>query len=234
MTMIIIPGKISFKFSATSLLTLASGILMLMWVSSCSFSEARAKKLFQQSKGKVYDIIIVPGVPLENGKWDRTMKARVYWSKFLFEKGIAKNIMYSGSAVYTPYYEGKVMALYAAAIGIPEDHIFIESKAEHSTENIYYGYYKAKQLGFNSIALASDPFQSKQLRSFARRRLGKDVGIIPIVFDTLKAMEPLMTDPTLNFETAYNKNFVSIKKRQSLWKRLKGTLSYNIDKKAYK
>ena len=81
-------------------------------------------KMYDKAKTVTYDVIIVPGVPLKDGKWDRTMKARIYWSKFLYDKGIAKNIMYSGSAVYSPYYEGEVMVMYAEAIGIPKEHIY--------------------------------------------------------------------------------------------------------------
>lgn len=207
---------------------------VILTIVSCSFSEKNTRRMLANASGKSYDMIIVPGVPLQNGIWDRTMKARLYWSKYLFDKGIAKNIMYSGSSVYTPYYEGEVMALYAAAIGIPKEHIFSETKAEHSTENLYYGYYKSKKLGFNKIALATDPFQAKQLRSFAKRRLSEKVDIIPIVFDTLRIMEPIMTDPVIDFQKVFNKNFISITERQSFWKRLKGTMSWNIDKKAYK
>ena len=209
-------------------------IIIITTCLSCSFSEKKALHMFARSSGKTYDMIIVPGIPLRDGVWDHTMKARLYWSKYLFDKGIAKNIMYSGSSVYTPYYEGEVMALYAEAIGIPKEHIFSETKAEHSTENLYYGYYKSKKLGFNKIALATDPFQSKQLRSFAKRRLSERVDVIPMVFDTLKVMEPSMTDPVIDYQKAFNKDFVSITERQSSWKRFKGTMSWNIDKKAYK
>lgn len=208
--------------------------ITIVIASSCSFSESKSRKIFTRSSKETYDMIIVPGVPLENGTWSRTMKARVYWAKYLYDKGIAKNIMFSGSSVYTPYYEGKVMALYAEAIGIPKEHIFSETKAEHSTENLYYGYYKSKKLGFSKMALATDPFQSKQLKSFAKRKLDKPVAIIPMVFDTLKMMEPMMTDPAIDFQQAYNKDFVDLKKRESGWKRFKGTMSWNIDKKAYK
>jgi len=200
----------------------------------CSFSSRTAKKLFAEAEKKQYDVIVVPGVPLENGKWSRTMKGRIYWSKFLYEKGIAKNIMYSGSAVYTPYYEGMVMAMYAEALGIPREHIFTETRAEHSTENIYYSYYKAKQLGFKTIALASDPFQTKSLRRFVRKKLSSDVDVIPFVVDTLKVMEPAMTDPVIDYEQAFDKNFKSIKERESPWRRLKGTYGKNIDTTAYR
>jgi len=190
--------------------------------------------MYESASAKTYDVIIVPGVPLENGQWSRTMKARVYWSKYLFDKGIAKNVMYSGSAVYTPYYEAEVMALYAEAIGIPKEHIFSETRAEHSTENLYYGFYKSKKMGFKKIALATDPFQAKQLKSFAKRKLSERVDVIPIVFDTLRAMEPMMTDPKIDQEKAFKPGFESITQRESWWKRFKGTMSWNIDRDAYK
>src|SRR5436190_21832411 len=137
-------------------------ILSLVWMNaSCSFSSKTTLKYFKKAEKQQYEMIAVPGVPFRGSDWDSTMKARVYWSKYLYDRGIAKNIMYSGSAVYTPYYEAKVMALYAIALGIDSVHVFTETKAEHSTENIYYSYKKARKMGFQNIALASDPFQTK-------------------------------------------------------------------------
>lgn len=201
---------------------------------SCSFSEKTATKYYNTNKGIQYDIIAVPGVPFNPPNWDSTMKARVYWSKFLFDKGIAKNIMYSGSSVYSAYYEGKIMALYAEAIGIPREHIYTETKAEHSTENLYYVFAKSKKLGFTKIALATDPFQAKQLRRFAKKKINKDVGIIPFVIDTMETMRPFMKNPVIDYQQACNPNFVPLPKRQSFWKRLWGTLGKNIDYNAYK
>src|SRR5690606_41288538 len=173
------------------------------------------------------------GIPFENGKWDRIMKGRIYWSKYLFDKGIAKNIMYSGSAVYTAYYEAEIMAMYAKAIGIPQKNIYTETKSEHSTENAYYGYKKAQQLGFDRIALASDPFQTKLLGRYVRKNVNPGVALIPMVIDTMEAIEPAMVDPEINYQAAFKPNFVSIKERQSFWKRLRGTLRGNIDTTAY-
>jgi uncharacterized SAM-binding protein YcdF (DUF218 family) len=200
---------------------------------SCSFSAKTSESYYKKATSKTYDMVAVPGVPFTESGWDSTMKARVYWSKYLFDKGIAKNIMYSGSSVYSPYYEAEIMALYAIAIGIPKENVFTETKAQHSTENLYYVYLKSKKLGYTNIALATDPFQAKQLRRFAHVRIHKDVGIIPIVFDTLKAMQPYMTNPKIDYVQAYNKNFVSIKSKESFWKRLRGTMGKNIDYNAY-
>lgn len=200
---------------------------------ACSFSKKTTEKYFNKAKNQQYDIIAVPGIPFYEPDWDTTMKARVYWSKYLFDKGIAKNVMYSGSSVYSPYYEGEIMALYAIALGIPKEHVFTEIKAEHSTENLYYVYLKSKKLGFTKIALATDPFQAKQLRSFAKRKINSAIDIIPFVIDSLKSIQPFMINPSIDYKQAYNKDFISLKKSKSLWKRLKGTLGKNIDYKAY-
>jgi uncharacterized SAM-binding protein YcdF (DUF218 family) len=207
--------------------------LILLIFNSCYFSHKATQKYFDKSKSKVFDVIIVPGVPLENGQWSKTMKGRIYWSKYLYDKGIAKNIMYSGSSVYTPYYEGEVMALYAEALGIPKEHIFSETRAEHSTENIYYSYKKAKKMGFKTFALASDPYQTKTLKRFTRKKVNAEIAIIPMVVDTMKVIEPSMTDPVIDYQKAFNKNFISLKKRESYIKRLRGTMGKNIDKRLY-
>jgi uncharacterized SAM-binding protein YcdF (DUF218 family) len=220
--------ELFLKKSSTLLFLLFLGFLLIY---GCSYSNKTCQNLLKESIGEKYDIIVVPGVPLENGKWSRTMKARVYWSKFLYDKGIAKNIMYSGSAVYTPYYEAEIMALYAEAIGIPKEHIYTETKAEHSTENIYYSYKKAKKLNFNRIALASDPFQTKQLKKFTQKKVSRDVRFIPIVFDSLRVMN--MIDPVIPIEKAFAENFVALPERESFWKRLKGTLGHNLNKDFY-
>lgn len=220
-------------FKIRHLLTFIGASIFVLVFSSCSFTTKTSQKLYDQAKTKTYDMLVVPGIPLEDTlMWSRVMMGRVYWAKFLYDKGIVKNIMFSGSAVYTPYYEGKVMALYAEALGIPAANVFSEIKAEHSTENLYYSYKKAKKLGFNTVALASDPFQSKQLRSF-RTRLSRSIGIIPFVIDSLKVIEPNFIHPTIDFNKAYMKDFVSIKQRESWWKRLKGTIGWNRDKNAY-
>jgi uncharacterized SAM-binding protein YcdF (DUF218 family) len=202
---------------------------VVVFLNSCMYSKKAARELLKESQLKVYDVIIVPGIPLEDGKWGKTMKGRIYWAKYLYDRGITKNIIFSGSAVYTPYYEGMVMSLYAEALGIPAGHVFAETSAEHSVENVYYSFVKAKALGFKKIALASDPFQTKSLSRFTRKRISKDVAMLPMVTDTLEMLEPTMIDPVLNFEKAYKKDFISIKEREGFFKRLRGTMGRNIE-----
>ncbi|MEO6303214.1 MAG: YdcF family protein, partial [Bacteroidia bacterium] len=100
-----------------------------------------------------YDAIIVPGIQFYEPAWDRILQLRLLWAKHLYDKGIAKNIITSGSSVYTPYVEARVMAEYLVAMGIPREKIIIEDRAEHSTENLWYGFKLARKKGFKAVAL---------------------------------------------------------------------------------
>ncbi|MBX3242433.1 MAG: YdcF family protein [Chitinophagaceae bacterium] len=213
----------------------AGALLFSTLICSCSYTGKATKRLLTEAeKSAPYDIIIVPGYPFENGQWDRIIKGRVYWSKYLYDKKITRNILFSGGAVHSPYYESEIMRMYAIALGIPAENIFTELKAEHSTENVYYGYKKAKKEGFSKIALASDPFQTKMLRSYTKRRVSRSIALIPMVVDSMKLIEPAMIDPIIDFEKAYKANFIPLKKRESFWKRLRGTIRGNIDTTAYR
>ncbi len=177
------------------------------------------------------DAVIVPGIPFKNSNWDSVMKARVIWSWVLYKNGIAKNIIYSGAAVYSPYKEAIIMGLYGQKLGIPAEHIFYDTSARHSTENVYYSYLVAKQLGFKSIGLATDPFQSFLLKGFTRRRFKTPIYHIPFVTDTLKAYNYL--HPKINPKPAKVSNFESITQKESFFRRLRGTFGRDIDWSQY-
>ena len=208
-------------------------LIILLSFNSCTFSKKECRELLENAMKKKYDVVIVPGVPFKNGKWSYIMKGRVYWSKYLYDKGITKNVIYSGAAVYSPYYESKIMALYAEKIGIQKENIFIDTLAQHSTENVYYSYKKARSLGFERIALASDPFQTKMLKRFTRKVVSPDVGLIPFDADTLLAMQPEMIDPEIDYQKAFVKDFISLPQRKKFLERFKGTQGKDIDTSAY-
>ncbi len=172
-----------------------------------------------------YDVIIVPGYPHKPGNVDPLVKCRVYWATYLYKQGIARNIIFSGSAVYTPYVESVAMAMYAQGLGIPEENIFVETQAEHSTENLYFSCKLAEEKGFKSIALATDPAQSSFLKSM-QSKFGINIDYLPVVSDTLDTM--FMIDPVIDDGKARAENFVSLPDREGLYKRLKGTRGHRI------
>lgn len=185
----------------------------------CSFKRYAHKSYKQATKDKPYDVIIVPGVPYEKEETTSIMKMRILWAKHLYDSGYANNIIFSGSSVYSPFYEGIAMKLIADSLGIPPAHTFAEIKAEHSTENIYYSWKLAKEKGFKKIALATDPFQSRMLKNFARKYC-PGVKNIPVIYPMLDMKTPL---PLIDTTACYNENFVSLREREGFWKRFQGT-----------
>jgi len=203
-----------------------SFIALLMVLASCSISQKRSVEILRQAEASApYDAIIVPGVPHDGQHWQRTMLMRVRWSEFLYEKGITKNMIYSGDAVYTQYSEAKIMASYANAIGLPDARVFVDTNAEHSVENVYYSYRIAKAQGFTRIALATDPFQGKSMRKFIKKH-ELPIDLLPILFDTLSTLDH--SEPTIDPQQSIQPNFVSIKDRQGFFRRLGGTLGKEI------
>lgn len=197
-------------------------VVVLLW-----YMKINAQQEFARNKRKApYDAIIVPGYPYKGSNWHDIMKVRVLWSKYLYDEHIAKNIIFSGAAVYTPYIESRIMKLYAIELGIPEDHIFTEEKAEHSTENIYYSFMLARDNGFNKIAVATDPFQGAFLKVFNRKKQF-NLDFLPVNLGLIKNLQNL----TLNIDasSALVNDFQSIKDREGLVKRWKGTLGKNIE-----
>jgi len=214
-------------FSATLL-----GILVLYFF-GCVTPKKGPKKAYTNAESiKPFDAIIVPGVPFNGTMWDSVMKGRVLWSYILYRNGFAKNVIYSGAAVYSPYKEAIIMGLYAEKLGIPAEHIFYDTEARHSTENVYYSYLLAQKQGFKTIALATDPFQSFLLRGFTKRRFSTHIYHLPFVTDSLKAYTNL--NPKIDPAPAEVSDFVSITEKESLWQRYRGTLGKDIDWKKYR
>lgn len=200
----------------------------MLVVLQLSFTARRCRSYYKEARNHTYDMIIVPGIPFNGKKWDFIMKGRIYWAKYLFDEGIAKNIMFSGAAVHTSWMEGKTMALYAEAIGIPKENIFTEDQAEHSTENVFLSYKKSLELGYKKIAFASDPVQSKVLRKFIIKKVSEEIALIPIVYDRLEIIENQMIDPLIDQSKTFVKDFTPLKERERFRKRVNGTLGRNI------
>jgi uncharacterized SAM-binding protein YcdF (DUF218 family) len=207
-------------------LAFALVVIASLFFISCSSPE----KLYHKArKAAPFDVIIVPGIPFTNQDWSSNiMKDRVMWSYFLYSRGIASHVIYSGSAVYSPYVEGKIMALYAIRMGIPDSVVFSETKAEHSTENLVYSCRLAEMLGYKKIAVATDPFQSASLQTYAwDSRIG--VTFIPIVKDSLVSFysdSVIQINPSAAFVT----DFVPLPERESTIKRIFGTLGLNMNR----
>lgn len=204
---------------------IAIAAVLAILVNSCMNRSARLS--FERLEASApYDAIIVPGVPFKNRAWSEVMKMRVHWAVHLYKRGTAKNIIFSGSAVYSPYVEARIMALYAEQLGVDKAHIYTEERAEHSSENLYYSYRIAKDNNLDNVALATDPFQGSFLEGFAKKIKLDDMGFLPIVFDTLGTLD--LTTPTIDPTTAYVEDFEAITVRENILVRFQGTMGKYI------
>ena len=219
------------KFFRHKLVRFLLWVHVLLFIAFTSFffymkSETRAT--YEQALTKApYDAIIVPGYPYKDG-WHQIMRDRVYWSVYLWKKGVTKHIIYSGGAVYTPYIESVIMKQYAVKLGVPEGLIFTETRAEHSTENLYYSHQLTTKRGFNTVALATDPVQSYFLSSYADDR-PFGVEFIPIQYDLIEERKNLNVN--INPDVAFKDDFVALPDRENFWKRFQGTLGKNVEDK---
>lgn len=204
-------------------------IIACVVLGHCTFQHYATASYEEGKKAIPFDAVIVPGVPFEDTSMNIIYKARVLWAKHLYDSGFTKNIIFSGSAVYTPFIESRTMKLYAMALGVPEERIFTEEKAEHSSENIYYGWKLAKQLGFKKIALATDPYQSGLLKGLIKEYT-PGVMSLPIQFEKINAREKTL--PVIDPSSAKVNPFVALPKREGFWERFRGTMGKRVKAEA--
>lgn len=159
-----------------------------------------------------YDVVIVPGTPYDSSKVSPLYKARLLWAIQLYEKGIARNIIFSGAAVHNGYIEAQTMKIMADSLGIPNENTFVENRALHSTENIAYGIELAVQLGFRKIAVATDPFQS----GYLSRKLKKTtwpVALLPFNINDMPLFY-ISPVPKIDATSARVEKFIPLEKRE--------------------
>jgi uncharacterized SAM-binding protein YcdF (DUF218 family) len=214
------------------LLKLITIAFIAFFITNACGSQKYARKEYEKAKKEApYDVIIVTGLPYGTAQEPGLIfTARMLWSKYLFDHHITKNIIYSGAAVSTPYYEGKLMKIMADSMGIPSDHTFSEIKAEHTTENVYYGMKMAKKMGFKKIAVAADPFQIKMLGKFLKVRC-ENMTPIPIIYDSVihdrKTYQTLLPKIDLRGAAA-DSSYVRLSDRQAFSERWRGTRGKHI------
>lgn len=204
----------------SALLLTVSGVLFFLHLKHVGTEQYQAAM-----KRAPYDAVVVPGLPYGENSWTELIKMRVLWAVYLYEENIADHIIFSGSAVYTPYTECEIMKAYAIAVGVPEEKILLENQAEHSTENLYYGYKLAEQHQFKNVAVATDPFQAYFLRHFAERH-EIDISFLPLKRALLRNLE--MPLPEIDTTQAYVHNFIPLPEREGFFQRFSGTLGNNI------
>jgi len=194
------------------LLLSAAVVGLLLFAFSCKLDKWAPRAYKKNAARGPYDVIIVPGfpydsVPVYKQPW---LNVRLYWAKALYDRGLARNIIFSGSAVHTPYSEAKIMKLAADALGIPPEHTFVENEALHSNENVRLGYKLAHKLGFKKIAVATDPYQFAYTMAFLWYT-APGAGILPLSKDSIGYYNKPF--PKIDVSAAFVRDFVPLEQR---------------------
>lgn len=188
-------------------------VLTVGVMNSCSFIKHEFSAAYHRNISSApFDVVIVPGTPFDSARPNPVYVGRMLWAKSLFEKGIVRNIIFSGAAVHSPFVEGEVMKITADSLGIPPQHTFAENRAEHSTENLIYSIEMAHAMGYRKIAVATDPFQSFYLGRYIRKQK-LDVAMLPFSIDSMPIYYHC-TLPSIDFASAHVANFVPLEKRE--------------------
>lgn len=200
--------------------------ILLVSVCGCNVKKIATRMYSTYITQAPYDVVIVPGIKYDTAvQQTNGFNARIIWAKKLYDRGVTKNIIFSGAACYSPYIEGQTMKMIAEAMGIPAEHVFFEPYAEHGKENVYYSWLMAQKLGFKKVALAADPYQAFFLEGFIQTNM-PDMGILPMAVDSLKKF--YLPVPAIDPSPAYVKDFVPLNKREKFWTRVKHTNHNNL------
>ena len=216
--------KILIGFVAVSF-----AIAGIVYIASWNLKRTTTATYSRNAVNAPYDVIIIPGIPYDTARQNILLKVRIFWAKSLFDKGIAKNIIFSGAAVHTPWVEGKVMKIIADSLGIPASHTFTEDKAKHGNENIYYSCKLAQQLGFKKIALATDQYQNSFLVSFIKN-IKDGIAELPVTVDSFPVYEKRHL-PVIDAREAFVNNFIPLNKKESRWQRVRDALSNDTNQR---
>jgi len=111
---------------------------------------------------KIADAIVVFGGGVgEDGSPGKSTIERARFSTDLYKKGFAKHIIYSSGYIYE-HNDAENMKLFAMSMGIPEENIILEKKANSAYENVKFTTDILRKKGFDKILLVSSPYNMKR------------------------------------------------------------------------
>ena len=204
-------------------------LFLIILLNSCLINRMSYHNLNVKYKEDVFDAVIVPGFPyFKNGNND-VLKMRILWAKALYDMGKTKHIIFTGSAVSTEYKEALVMKKIATEIGVPDSVIFIELKAEHSTENIYYSMKICEDNNFTKVALATDVVQTFMLKSYTNNYFPY-IAKLPIHYEKINMQKDLSYIDVSDCKVV---DFVALKNRKSSEEIAYSSKGNNIDTSGY-
>lgn len=125
------------------------------------------KKRWEQD---TYDCALVCGYHAkEDGSPTDVMKKRVEKAVELWKERKVRYLLLSGGAVANPHVEAEVMKKYALELGVPEQYLVLEKRADCTYRNLKYGAVTMKNCGFSDCAVVTSGWHLRKADHYARR-----------------------------------------------------------------
>ena len=116
-----------------------------------------------------FDTAIVLGCPARlDGAPSLCQRCRVKTAVRAYQKGVVKNLIFSGAAAHSPAVEAEVMARLALAHGIPEAHVFREQRALTTWQNLRFSLEIMRAHGLSTALVVSTAEHLPRSRRIAR------------------------------------------------------------------
>lgn len=134
-----------------------------------------------QEPEKADCIVVLAGGVGESGKAGQGYEERVQYAVELYERGFAKNLIFSSGYKYI-FEEPSLMKMLAVSLGVPSEAIILEDKAINTYENITRVKGILKEKNWRSILLVSSPYHMRRLWLVARKSMPEiKVSYTPII-----------------------------------------------------
>ncbi|WP_346663438.1 YdcF family protein [uncultured Merdimonas sp.] len=106
---------------------------------------------------------------MEDGTPSPVMKKRVEKAVELWKERKVRYLLLSGGAVANSRVEAEVMKKYALELGVPEQYLILEKRADCTYRNLKYGAATMKNCGFADCAVVTSGWHLRKADHYARK-----------------------------------------------------------------
>lgn len=159
------------KSRATAIKSAAVVLLLLAFSLAGCAKIISAPLQMEETELRPADAIVVLGYgpPVdESGEVNPELERRVKKGVELYREKLAPALIMTGGNTYKDYYESEVMKDVAVSMGVPEDAVICERKAESTIGNAGYTSLIMEERGMDSCIVVSSPYHLKRAAKLFR------------------------------------------------------------------
>nr|AYM53963.1 hypothetical protein [Pyxidicoccus sp.] len=133
----------------------------------------------QRERVEAADAVVVLGARvLPGGVPSGALRARTEKAVELYQRGLARRLVFSGGVGVNPPSEARVMLALATRLGVPAEACVLEEESHSTEENARFAAKLLREAGARRVVVVSDPYHLLRARQYFRLN-GLDVGTSP-------------------------------------------------------